>query len=162
VALVDKYTKERRSEIMSRIRDKDTKPEVRVRRALHGMGYRFRLYRKDLPGRPDIVLPAWKTVVLVHGCFWHGCRKCDRGTRVPKTNTEFWLAKIAENMRRDRRVRKQLTAAGWRVIIVWACETENPIKLTRQLAAALARLSRQSPRPKKPGRSSTSSPAAGE
>jgi DNA mismatch endonuclease (patch repair protein) len=159
---MDTYTKQRRSEIMSSIRDKDTKPEVRVRRALHRMGYRFRLHRKDLPGRPDVVLPKWKTVLLVHGCFWHGCKRCDRGTRVPKTNTEFWLAKIAENQQRDRRVRKALRAAGWQVIVLWACETENPSKLTQRLAAALSQVDRKEARRPKPGRSSTSSLAAAE
>jgi DNA mismatch endonuclease (patch repair protein) len=157
---MDMYSKERRSEIMSRIRDRDSRPEVRVRRALHRLGFRFRLHRKDLPGSPDVVLPKWKTVVLVHGCFWHGCKKCDRGTRVPKTNTEFWLAKIAENRGRDRRVRRRLRAAGWRVIVVWACETENADKLTTRLAAALPPPSNPPPRPAKRGRSSTSSPAA--
>jgi DNA mismatch endonuclease (patch repair protein) len=146
---------------MSRIRDKNTKPEVRVRRALHGMGYRFRLHRKDLPGSPDVVLPKWKTVVLVHGCFWHGCRKCDRGTRIPKTNTAFWLAKVAENQRRDRRVRSALRAAGWRVIVVWACQTENARKLISRLAAALSPGNGQLSQAAKGGRSSTSSPVAG-
>ncbi len=147
---MDMYCKERRSEIMSRIR-----------RALHRLGYRFRLHRKDLPGSPDVVLPKWQTVVLVHGCFWHGCKKCDRGTRVPKTNTEFWLAKVAENRARDRRVRRLLRTAGWRVVVVWACETENAEKLTARLAAALPPPSNPPPRPAKRGRSSTSSPAAG-
>jgi DNA mismatch endonuclease (patch repair protein) len=135
---MDSYTKARRSEIMSRIRDKNTKPEVRVRRTLHRLGFRFRLHRKDLPGSPDIVLPKWKAVVLVHGCFWHGCTRCDRGTRVPKTNTNFWLTKIAVNKRRDVRVERSLRAAGWRVIVVWACQTENATKLAGRLAAALA------------------------
>jgi DNA mismatch endonuclease (patch repair protein) len=135
---MDLYSKKRRSEIMSRIRDRNTKPEVRVRRVLHRLGYRFRIHRKDLPGSPDVVLPRWKTAVLVHGCFWHGCKKCDRGTRVPKTNTDFWLAKIAENRERDRRVRRALRTAGWRVVVVWACETENETKLMARLAAALA------------------------
>jgi DNA mismatch endonuclease (patch repair protein) len=158
---MDMYSKERRSEIMSRIRDRDTKPEVRVRRALHGLGFRFRLHRKDLPGRPDVVLPKWKTAVFVHGCFWHGCAKCDRGTRVPKTNTEFWLAKVAENRGRDRRVRRLLRAAGWRVLVVWACETENAGRLTDRLAAALTLPADGTSRSGRRGRSSTSSPAAG-
>jgi DNA mismatch endonuclease (patch repair protein) len=158
---MDTYSAARRSEIMSRIRDKNTKPEVRVRRALHGLGYRFRLHRKDLPGSPDVVLPKWKTVVLVHGCFWHGCRKCDRGTRIPKTNTAFWLAKVAENQRRDRRVRKALRAAGWRVIVVWACQTENARKLISRLGAALSPGNGQLSQTAKRGRSSTSSPVAG-
>jgi DNA mismatch endonuclease (patch repair protein) len=156
---MDTYSKERRSEIMSRIRDKNTKPEVRVRRALHRMGFRFRLYRQDLPGKPDIVLPKWKTAILVHGCFWHGCRRCDRGTRVPKTNTDFWLAKIAENQKRDQRVKTTLRRAGWRVIVVWACETESASRLEIRLNRALAIQQRQPARPAKSGRSSISSPA---
>jgi DNA mismatch endonuclease (patch repair protein) len=153
---MDTYSKARRSEIMSRIRDKDTKPEVRVRRALHRLGFRFRLHRKDLPGSPDIVLPKWKTVVLVHGCFWHGCKKCDRGTRIPKTNTDFWLAKVAENRRRDGRVKRSLHSEGWRIVVVWACETENAARLANRLAAAL--LPQASPAAqRRSGRSSISS-----
>jgi DNA mismatch endonuclease (patch repair protein) len=163
---MDSYSKARRSEIMSSIRDKDTKPEVRVRRALHRLGFRFRLHRKDLPGSPDIVLPKWRAVVLVHGCFWHGCKKCDRGTRIPKTNTEFWLTKIAENKRRDVRVRRSLRAAGWSVVVVWACQTENATKLAGRLAAALTPPknipAQPGPCSSVNGRSSTSSPAVGE
>jgi DNA mismatch endonuclease (patch repair protein) len=158
---MDLYSKRRRSEIMSRIRDRNTRPEVRVRRALHALGFRFRIHRRDLPGSPDVVLPRWKTVVLVHGCFWHGCRKCDRGTRVPKTNTEFWLAKVAENRRRDRRVRRLLRVAGWRVVVVWACQTENADRLTRRLATLLGRASDGELWAARSGRSSTSSRAAG-
>lgn len=120
---MDRITRERRSAIMSRIRSRDTRPERLIRRLLHALGYRFRLHRKELPGKPDVVLPKYRTVVLVHGCFWHGCGKCDRGTRVPKTNTAFWLEKIAANRRRDEQVRQALTAAGWKVLTVWACET---------------------------------------
>jgi DNA mismatch endonuclease (patch repair protein) len=152
---VDQYSPARRSEIMSSIRSRDTRPEILVRQILHRLGYRFRLHRKDLPGRPDIVLPGRRVAILVHGCFWHGCRNCDRGTRIPKTNTDFWLAKIAENQRRDRRVRRLLREAGWRVIVVWACETANEERLANRLAAALAV-------PTKNGQSSTSSPAVEE
>jgi DNA mismatch endonuclease (patch repair protein) len=159
---MDLYSKRRRSEIMSRIRDRNTKPEVRVRRALHALGYRFRIHRKDLPGSPDVVLPKWKTAILVHGCFWHGCRKCDRGTRIPKTNTEFWLVKVDENRNRDRRVQRKLKAAGWRVLVVWACQTENAASLTRRLVAALPSRSPKRAAAPKRGRSSTSSPAAAE
>jgi DNA mismatch endonuclease (patch repair protein) len=163
---MDTYSKNRRSEIMSSIRDKDTKPEVRVRRALHRLGFRFRLHRKDLPGSPDIVLSKWKAVVLVHGCFWHGCKKCDRGTRIPKTNTDFWLTKISENKRRDARVRRSLRVAGWRVIVIWACQTENATKLAGRLAAAFSppkhTAAQPGPRNRTNGRSWTSSPAAGE
>jgi DNA mismatch endonuclease, patch repair protein len=131
-ATMDKLPPKRRSEIMSRIRGKDTGPEMAVRRLLHAMGYRFRLHRRDLPGKPDIVLPKHRTVIFVHGCFWHGCRKCDRGTRVPKTNTAFWVQKIADNCRRDGEARKKLIELGWRVIVLWQCEMVDP-KIVREL-----------------------------
>lgn len=141
-ATMDKLPPDRRSEIMSRIRGKDTGPELAVRRLMHAMGYRFRLYRKDLPGKPDIVLPKHRTVIFVHGCFWHGCRKCDRGTRVPKTNTAFWVQKIAANCRRDGEAQKKLIDLGWRVIVLWQCETVdlNSVRelLLRELPPVLA------------------------
>jgi DNA mismatch endonuclease (patch repair protein) len=158
---MDLYSKARRSQIMSSIRSKDTRPEVLVRSALHRLGCRFRLHRSDLPGSPDVVMPARQTVVLVHGCFWHGCRKCDRGTRVPKTNTAFWLAKVAENRRRDRRVKRLLRQAGWRVIVIWACETQNATKLARRLAPVLESPSTRPAPVRRAGRSSISSRAAG-
>ena len=107
-----------RSEIMSRIRGKDTKPEMVVRRALHAHGFRFRLHRRDLPGTPDIVLPRWRTVVEVRGCYWHGHR-CQK--RVPKTNTSYWLPKIERNRERDAENEAALRALGWYVIIIWGC-----------------------------------------
>lgn len=122
---------------MSSIRSKDTRPERVVRSTLHALGYRFRVHRKDLPGKPDIVLSKWKTVVLIHGCFWHGCRVCDRGTRIPKTNTEFWLAKVAENRERDVRNIRDLEGSGWYVIVVWACETKNIPALGEKLNRGL-------------------------
>lgn len=136
---MDTFTKERRSEIMSSIRGKNTSPELKVRRLLHGLGYRFRLHRKDLPGKPDVVLRKHRTIVFVHGCFWHGCTKCDRGTRVPKTNTEFWLKKIEENCRRDKVARTALESSGWKVLTVWACETENIENLTNFFVEHLPR-----------------------
>ena len=96
---------------MGRIRGKDTKPELRVRKALHAAGYRFRLHRKDLPGRPDITLPRHRTVIFVHGCFWHGHEGC-KANRIPKTNPEFWSAKIDRNRERDARNRAELEAMG--------------------------------------------------
>lgn len=150
---MDTIDKRRRTEVMSSIRSKDTKPELRVRRLLHHLGYRFRLHRKDLPGHPDVVLPRYKAVVLVHGCFWHGCGKCDRGTRVPKTNTDFWVRKVAANRRRDQEVARLLREGGWKVILVWACQSNDTAYLTDLFAREL---------PRGPtGRSSTSSPAAG-
>jgi len=126
-----------RSELMRRIRVRDTGPEMVVRRFLHARGYRFRVGRKDLPGRPDIVLPKWQTVVFVHGCFWHGCGKCDRGLRVPKTNRAFWTDKIAANRRRDQRVARELRHSGWRVITVWECQTKSERTLQRKLKTFL-------------------------
>ena len=119
--MADQITKEHRSWNMSRIRDRDTKPEILVRSLLHRMGYRFRLHRTDLPGRPDIVLPKHKTVVFVHGCFWHRHRNC-RLAYTPKTRTEFWDTKFTRNVERDLEVRRELRKLGWNVIVVWECE----------------------------------------
>lgn len=122
---------------MSRIRSQNTKPELAVRSLLHGMGYRFRLHRKDLPGKPDIVLPKWRTVIFVHGCFWHGCERCDRGVRIPKTNTEFWVEKITRNRRRDAMTIGRLREQGWKVLVLWECETANIERLARTVREAL-------------------------
>lgn len=109
---------------MSRIRGKDTVPELTVRKLLHRLGFRFRLHRRDIPGNPDITLPKYRTVVFVHGCYWHRHKECDRGRSVPSTNRKFWLAKFKKNTERDTEVTNQLEAAGWRVLIVWECETK--------------------------------------
>jgi DNA mismatch endonuclease (patch repair protein) len=124
---------------MARIGGKNTKPELLVRRVLHAMGYRFRLHRKDLPGKPDIVLPKYRTVIFVHGCFWHGCERCDRGTRKPKTNEQFWLQKIEGNRRRDSESEKRLKELGWRVVVLWQCETANVEAVRERLGRELAR-----------------------
>ena len=110
-----------RSRNMAAIRGKDTAPELAVRKMLHGMGLRFRLHRKDLPGRPDIVLPRHRTVVFVHGCFWHRHESC-RFTTTPKTRREFWQAKFDGNVARDSRNQADLVELGWRVLVVWECE----------------------------------------
>lgn len=117
--MADVVSKEVRSRMMSGIRGKDTKPEVALRRALHARGFRFRLHRKDLPGRPDIVLAKHQAVIQVQGCFWHG-HDC-RFFRYPATNPEFWAEKIAQNRARDIRTNDALKASGWRVITVWEC-----------------------------------------
>lgn len=122
---MDTFSKEARSEIMRRIKGKNTKPEILVRRLMHGMGYRFRLHRKDLPGKPDVVLPKYKTVVFVHGCFWHG-HDCRKGTDRPSSNAEFWAEKIAKNIERDRKSLVELRKAGWDVVTVWECELKDP------------------------------------
>lgn len=107
--------------LMARFRGKDTKPEVLVRRALHRAGRRFRLHVRDLPGRPDIVLPRDRTVIMVHGCFWHAHENCPIA-RIPNTQPEFWRGKFQANKERDERVRSELEACGWRVVTIWECE----------------------------------------
>ncbi|MGV3576325.1 MAG: very short patch repair endonuclease [Devosia sp.] len=110
--------------MMSRIGPKDTKPELVVRRGLHAAGIRFRLHRGDLPGRPDLVLPKYRAVIFVHGCFWHRHEGC-ANFRLPKTNTEFWRQKIDRNVERDHEAIVKLKKLGWRVLIVWECETRQ-------------------------------------
>jgi DNA mismatch endonuclease (patch repair protein) len=110
--------------MMSGIRGRDTKPEIIVRKYLHAAGMRFRLAPKDLPGRPDIVLPKYRTVVFVHGCFWHRHPNCHY-TATPKSNAEFWQAKFASNIERDALVQEKLTAKGWNVLVVWGCQTSK-------------------------------------
>lgn len=113
-----------RSEMMSRIGPRDTAPELAIRKALHRAGYRFRLHRKDLPGRPDLTLPKHRAVIFVHGCFWHGHEGC-RDFRIPKTNSAFWREKIERNIERDRGAILKLSSLGWRVFIVWECATKT-------------------------------------
>ena len=121
---MDVHTPATRSRNMAAIRSANTKPEMRVRSALHAMGFRFRLHRKDLPGRPDIVLPKHQTAIFVHGCFWH-CHRCKYGSVVPATRAEFWAAKRAGNVARDRRNAAALRRQGWRVIVLWECEVRT-------------------------------------
>lgn len=118
--MAEKISQETRSRMMAGIRGRDTKPEVLIRSFLHGKGFRFRLCRRDLPGRPDIVLPRWRAVVFAHGCFWHGHEGCQY-FRLPKTRAEFWDAKIAENTARDAAAVQALAGLGWRVAVVWEC-----------------------------------------
>jgi DNA mismatch endonuclease (patch repair protein) len=132
---MDRLSKERRSWNMSRIRGQNTSPELLVRSLLHRSGFRFRLHRRDLPGRPDIVLPKHRTVVFVHGCFWHRHPRC-RLAAMPKSRPEFWRQKFRENVRRDRRAVFQLNGLGWRVIVIWECETRD----SRSLAELIARV----------------------
>lgn len=124
--MIDILTPERRSWNMSRIRGKDTKPERTVRSLLHRMGYRFRLHRKDLPGRPDIVLPKYRTALFVHGCFWHRHEACEFAY-TPKTRKDFWSRKFAGNVERDRKNQEKLRQLGWNVICVWECEIQKDI-----------------------------------
>jgi DNA mismatch endonuclease (patch repair protein) len=122
--MADVHTKAVRSYNMSKIKGKDTKPEVLVRKFLHSKGFRFRLHPKGLIGKPDIVLPKYKTIIFVHGCFWHGHEGC-RYYVIPKSRTEFWLNKVASNQARDYHVQNQLEANGWKVVVVWECELKR-------------------------------------
>ena len=121
--MTDNRSPEARSRTMAAIRHKDTRPELAVRRLLHRMGYRYALHRRDLPGRPDLVFAPRRKVVFVHGCFWHG-HDC-RNMRLPATRVDYWSAKIANNRARDARNIRDLDAAGWRVHVVWECETAD-------------------------------------
>lgn len=129
---MDTISQAKRSELMSRIRSKDTKPELEVRRILHRLGYRFRLHRKDLPGRPDIVLPRHRKIILVHGCFWHGhtCRLASK----PKSNSTYWTEKILKNQNRDTRNLQALHQAGWAVLELWECDVRRAIGLEERLS----------------------------
>ena len=115
---------EQRSRNMSAIKSKNTKPEITVRKLLHSMGYRIRLHKKDLPGSPDIVLPKYKTVIFVHGCFWHRHQNCKYASN-PKTRREFWENKFNANKIRDQKKLKEIKNLGWKFIIIWECETRN-------------------------------------
>ncbi len=120
-AMTDVFSAEKRSEIMRAIRGRDMKPERLLRSALHKLGYRFRLSVARLPGKPDLVFPARRKVIFVHGCFWHQHGRCIDGRR-PKSNTEYWRPKLERNVERDRENRKALRRLGWRVLVVWECE----------------------------------------
>lgn len=117
-----------RSDVMRRVRSKDTTPEIVVRRLIFSLGYRYRLHRDDLPGKPDIVFPSSKKIVFVHGCFWHG-HDCKRGARIPKQNREYWKQKITRNRERDKKHLKELKKLGWEVKTIWECETKDLKKL---------------------------------
>lgn len=132
--MTDTLTPTQRSERMSRVRGRDTKPEMKVRRLLHALGYRFRLHRRDLPGSPDIVLPRLRSVIFVHGCFWHRHDDPDcRLARMPKSRIEFWAPKLLSNQLRDERVQQELEALGWRVLVVWECEVKDQNGLRRKI-----------------------------
>ncbi|MCW5749621.1 MAG: DNA mismatch endonuclease Vsr [Alphaproteobacteria bacterium] len=133
--MADILTPQERSALMSRIRGINTNPELIVRRALHALGYRFRLHARDLPGRPDLVLRSRGMVIFVHGCFWHR-HDCGRAY-MPKTRREFWQRKFASNVERDRRTREELEAGGWEVIVVWECQLAKPSALLARLVGKL-------------------------
>lgn len=117
---------------MALVRSANTQPELLVRRALHARRLRFRLHRKDLPGSPDLVLPGRRLVVFVHGCFWHRHPGC-KATRTPKTRRDWWVKKFAENVNRDKRNRRALSALGWRVVVIWECDARNATRLGKKV-----------------------------
>ncbi len=123
---------------MAAIRSKNTKPEIVVRRLLHAMGYRYRLNDHRLPGRPDIVFQKRKTLIWIHGCFWHGHR-CPRGARIPKSNAEYWGKKLARNKERDAANLTAASEAGWKALVVWECEIRDPEKLRNTFAQFLGK-----------------------
>jgi DNA mismatch endonuclease (patch repair protein) len=122
---MDRLTPAKRSWLMSRVKGRDTTPELTVRKMLHALGYRYRLHRKDLPGKPDIVFGPKKKAVFVHGCYWHG-HNCKKG-KLPKSNRAFWSDKITKNKARDHRNARRLKALGWKVLVVWQCKLKNPL-----------------------------------
>ncbi len=131
---MDVFSKGKRSQIMSRISGKDTKPEMLVRSLLHRMGFRFRLHTKDLPGKPDITLPKHKKVIFVHGCFWHGHKDCPRSKR-PSTNVKFWNEKIDGNIKRDKKNIQSLENQDWKTLILWTCEIKDQKTLESKLTS---------------------------
>ena len=133
LAMADTRTKEQRSRIMKSVRTKDTGPELVVRKLLHSLGFRFRLHRKDLPGKPDITLARHRTVVFVHGCFWHG-HDCKMGNP-PKSKLDYWRRKLDSNKARDERNTAALRDDGWNVVTVWQCELKDVAQLARRLTA---------------------------
>lgn len=135
---MDIFSKGTRSRIMSRISGKNTKPEILVRSLLHRMGYRFRIHKKNLPGKPDICLPKHKKIIFVHGCFWHGHKNCPRAKR-PTTNVEFWNKKIDGTIERDKENIKGLKELGWQTLTIWTCEIKNQDALKNKLISFIER-----------------------
>jgi len=132
---MDNLTSEERSKQMRLVRSKDTKPELRVRRLVHGLGYRYRLHRPDLPGKPDLVFPSRRKVIFVHGCFWHG-HKCKLG-RLPKSRIDYWRNKIAANRDRDRRTLRRLRKMDWKCLTVWECSLCDEGRLAERITRLL-------------------------
>ena len=134
--MTDNISQNKRSWVMSRVTSKNTSPEKIVRSLLHGMGYRFRLHRKDLPGCPDIVLPKYGCVIFVHGCFWHRHKGCKK-TRTPKSNVNFSENKFRKNILGDKRHKEKLESQGWKVLVVWECEVDDTKKLCQKMKSFL-------------------------
>jgi DNA mismatch endonuclease, patch repair protein len=135
---MDVFSKDKRSQIMSKVGGKNTKPELIIRSLLHRMGYRFRIHCTDLPGNPDISLPRHKKIIFVHGCFWHGHIECPRAKR-PSTNQEFWQKKLDKNIERDRQNIAKLEAFGWTVLVIWQCEVKDLPKLEQKIESFIGK-----------------------
>jgi DNA mismatch endonuclease, patch repair protein len=136
--MTDVYSSEKRSWVMSRVRGKNTSPEIKVRSLIHRLGYRFRLHRKDLPGKPDLVFVSRKKVIFVHGCFWH--QHCDpscKGAQRPKSNVGYWQPKLSRNQARDAEHEAALQAQDWRVLVIWECQTGDERALEQKLLSFL-------------------------
>ncbi|MDH6268461.1 DNA mismatch endonuclease (patch repair protein) [Rhizobium sp. SG_E_25_P2] len=131
-------TPEQRSAVMRKVKSKHTAPELKLRKLLTSLGYRYRLHRADLPGKPDLVFPGRRKLIFVHGCFWHG-HDCARGARAPKTNVDYWSQKIARNRARDAAHQEALAAAGWWALTVWECEMKDDAALAERLCGFLGR-----------------------
>ena len=134
--MADRLTSEQRSRNMSAIRNKNTGPELFVRRIVHNMGFRFRLHRRDLPGTPDVLLPRHKKAIFIHGCFWH-CHKCKVGLAKPASNSLYWENKRANNVRRDKKAVREMRQLGWQVLVVWECEIRNEARVQARIARFL-------------------------
>ena len=141
---MDHVTVSERSRMMSKVPSRHSTAEIQVRKILHRLGYRFRLHRPQLPGTPDIVLPKYRGVVFVNGCFWHGHSDCPKG-RLPKTRVEYWANKIEKNKERDSRTSAQLSESGWNVVVIWQCELRDP-------EVVVSRLTKEFVSPTKPER----------
>ncbi len=125
---MDKFSKTKRSDIMRRVKSRDTKLEILVRSLTHRLGYRFRLYRKDLPGKPDLTFPSRRKIIFINGCFWHG-HNCPHGERRPKSNAEYWRKKIERNVQRDKENQQRLKELGWDFLVIWECQIKDQEKL---------------------------------
>jgi DNA mismatch endonuclease (patch repair protein) len=136
--MTDVFDPEKRSAVMRAVKSRDTAPELKVRRAAHALGLRFRLGRSDLPGKPDLVFPSRRVALFVHGCFWHG-HDCPRGARMPQNNRAYWQAKIARNMARDKASLANLRKLGWKPAVIWECEAKDAENLVRLITRRIGK-----------------------
>lgn len=141
---MDIWDKKKRSEVMSKIRSKNTKPEMALRKALFAKGFRYRINYKKLPGKPDIVFPKYKTAIFVHGCFWHHHEGCKYGY-TPKSNTDFWIKKISSNQERDKKNTLQILSMAWKVLVVWECEIKQKDNIEKLVSKVIGTLNEKIP-----------------